>query len=46
MFLAAKRVIRLHPDWSDEEVADHLGIHKLDIEAAVVPARREVGQDG
>jgi hypothetical protein len=46
MFLAAKRVLRVHPDWTDEQVADNLAIPKLIIPETVAVARREIEQDG
>jgi hypothetical protein len=46
MFLAAKKTLRNHPDWSDEEIAQHLGIHKLDIDGTVAVARRELENAG
>jgi len=42
MFLAAKRLIRVHPDWDDEKVADSLAIPRILIPEIVVVARREV----
>jgi hypothetical protein len=45
MFLAAKRAMRVHRDWDDEQVADFLGIHHLLIPDVIVPARREIEQD-
>jgi hypothetical protein len=46
MFLLAKKTIRLHRDWSDKEVAEHLGIPEILIPETIGPARREVEQDG
>lgn len=45
MFLAAKRVIRVHRDWSDEQVADNTAIPRLLIPDVIPPARREIEQD-
>jgi len=46
MFLAAKRVLRVHPDWTDEQVAEHLGIPRALIDLTVVVARREIETAG
>jgi hypothetical protein len=46
MFLAAKRVLRIHPDWTNEQVADNLAIPKLLISETVAVARKEIEQDG
>ena len=45
-FLAAKRLIRVHPDWSDEQIAEALGIPRADIDLTVEVARREIDQAG
>lgn len=45
MFLAAKRMLRVHRDWTDEQLADNLAIPKILIPDVIVPARREVEQD-
>lgn len=45
-FLLAKRTLRAHRDWSDEQVAEHCGIPKAEIDGVVRPARREVESDG
>jgi hypothetical protein len=45
MFLAAKRVLRVHPGWTDEQVAEHTGIPAVLIDETIGPARREVDQD-
>jgi hypothetical protein len=42
MFLRAKQVLRRHPDWSDDQVAEHAGIPKILIDETVAVARREV----
>lgn len=41
-FLAAKRLLRVHPDWDDEQVAAHLGIPPILIPDVVAPARTEI----
>jgi|GEM_PF-3272570 len=46
MFLAAKRVIRVHPDWTDQEVAEHLGIPAGLVDLTVVVARQEIETAG
>lgn len=45
MFLAAKRALRVHRDWTDEQLAEHIGMHKLLIPDVIAPARREIEQD-
>jgi hypothetical protein len=45
MFLAAKRVIRVHREWTDEQVADVAAIPRLLIPDVIPPARREIDQD-
>jgi hypothetical protein len=45
-FLAAKKALRAHPDWTDEQVADHCGIPRAVIDEVVWPARREIDGDG
>jgi hypothetical protein len=45
MFLAAKRLIRVHRDWDNEKVAENLGIAKILIPEVIVPARTEIDQD-
>jgi hypothetical protein len=45
MFLAAKRALRVHRDWTDEQLAEHIGIHALLIPDVIAPARREIDQD-
>jgi DNA-binding transcriptional regulator LsrR (DeoR family) len=42
MFLAAKRYLRLHPELTNEQVADQLNIPRALIQDIVVVARREV----
>jgi hypothetical protein len=44
-FLAAKRVIRVHRDWTDQQVGEHCGIPASEFAAVIGPARREVEQD-
>lgn len=46
LFLAAKWVLRLHREWSDEQVAEHIGCHPLLAPEIIAPARIEVEQDG
>ena len=45
-FVRAKQVLRQHPDWSDERVAESLGIHNFDIVRTVAVARQELVQTG
>lgn len=42
LYTAAKRLIRAHPDWSDEQVAQAAGIHPLEITETVAVARHDV----
>ena len=44
-FLLSKRTLRAHPDWSNEQVADHCGIPHAEIDGVVRPARQEVEAD-
>jgi hypothetical protein len=46
LFLAAKRVLRVHREWSDEQVAAHIGCPVLLAPDVIAPARTEVEQDG
>lgn len=45
MFLNAKKFIRLHPEWSDERVADTIGCPHILIDDIIAPARREIDAD-
>jgi hypothetical protein len=45
LFLAAKRVLRVHRDWTDEQVAKRTGCPALLIPEVIAPARTEVEQD-
>lgn len=42
----AKRTLRAHRGWSNEQVADHCGIPHAEIDGVVRPARQEVEADG
>lgn len=44
-FLAAKKTLRAHGDWSNEQVADYCGVPHSEIGNVIAPARREVEQD-
>jgi hypothetical protein len=44
-FLAAKRTLRLHRDWTDEQVGAHCGIPVSEFDSVIRPARAEVEQD-
>jgi len=44
-FLAAKKALRAHPDWSDEQVANYCGIPLAVTDEIIGPARREIEQD-
>jgi hypothetical protein len=44
-FLAAKKILRVHRDWSDEQVANYCGIPLVMADEVIAPARREVEQD-
>lgn len=46
LFLAAKKCIRLHPDWDNEQVAEFIGCHRVLIPDVVVVARQEVETAG
>jgi hypothetical protein len=41
----AKRTLRLHRDWTDEQVANYCGIPLVLIGDVIRPARQEVEQD-
>jgi hypothetical protein len=41
IFLAAKRELRRHPEWADEDVLKELGLHKFDL-PIVATARRDL----
>lgn len=45
-FLSAKKALRAHRDWTDEQVAHHCGIPLAIIDEIIRPARQEVEQDG
>jgi hypothetical protein len=45
-FLAAKKVLRVHGDWTDEQVANYCGIPLVMADEVIRPARQEVEQDG
>jgi hypothetical protein len=44
-FLAAKKALRAHRDWTDEQVANHCGIPLAVAGEIIRPARQEVEQD-
>lgn len=44
-FLAAKKVLRAHPDWTDEQVANYCGIPLAVTDEVIAPARREIEND-
>jgi hypothetical protein len=44
-FLAAKKALRAHPDWADEQVAHHCGIPLAATDEIIRPARQEIEQD-
>jgi hypothetical protein len=44
-FLAAKKALRAHPDWSDGQVANHCGIPLAVTDEIIRPARQEIEQD-
>lgn len=44
-FLAAKKALRAHRDWSDEQVANYCGIPLAAMDEIIHPARQEVEQD-
>ena len=45
-FLAAKKAIRMHPDWDNERIAGHCGIPEASLDETVIPARRDIEADG
>jgi len=46
LFLRAKQTLRVHRDWTDDQVAEHVGIPRAMIAEIMRPARQEVEQDG
>jgi hypothetical protein len=44
-FLAAKKALRAHPGWSDEQVCNYCGIPLAVADEIVRPARQEIEQD-
>lgn len=44
-FLAAKKILRVHRDWTDEQVAAYCNIPLAAVDEVIRPARREVEQD-
>jgi hypothetical protein len=44
-FLAAKKALRAHRDWTDEQVANHCGIPRAVTDEIIRPARQEIEQD-
>jgi hypothetical protein len=44
-FLAAKKTLRVHRDWTDEQVANYCGIPLVLADEVIRPARQEVEQD-
>lgn len=44
-FLAAKKALRAHREWTDEQVANHCGVPLAVTDEIIGPARREVEQD-
>ena len=45
-FLAAKKALRAHPDWTDAQVCNHTGIPPAIADEIVRPARQEIEGDG
>jgi hypothetical protein len=46
LFLAAKKFLRLHPDWDDERIAETIGCPRVLIPDVVVVARQEIETAG
>jgi hypothetical protein len=44
-FLAAKKALRAHRDWTDEQLANYCGIPLVLTDEIIHPARQEVEQD-
>lgn len=44
LFLKAKQIIRTHPDHTDAQVAEQLGVHVLDKDAyaTIAQARKDI----
>jgi hypothetical protein len=45
-FLQAKRTLRAHPEFTDEQVAERCNIPAAVMGEVIPPARREIEQDG
>lgn len=45
LFLAAKRVLRSHPDFTDQEIADHIGARLIEAEEIIREARKDSAAD-
>lgn len=45
LFLAAKRTIRAHPDWDDQQIADAIGSRLIECADLLREARKDVAAD-
>ena len=44
-FTQAKQALRNHPDWTDEQVAEAIGLPKMQIPAVLPEARKDLKAD-
>lgn len=45
LFLAAKRALRVNPEFTDEEIADRIGARMIEAEEIIREARRDHAAD-
>jgi hypothetical protein len=45
LFLAAKRVLRAHPGFTDQEIADNIGARLVEAEEIIREARKDDSAD-
>lgn len=45
LFLRAKQVLRAHPGFTDQELADHIGARLVEAEEIIREARKDVAAD-
>lgn len=45
LFLRAKQALRSHPDFTDQELADHIGARLIEAEEVIREARKDHAAD-
>lgn len=45
LFLAAKRAIRTHPDYDDQQIADYIGARLIEAQEIITEARKDCAAD-